>query len=215
MPQLDFEAAAGVRRPQMNYDVVVIGASAGGVDALPQILGAMPGEFGAPIVLVQHIAPRSAFPTLLAHHTHRDVRYAAEAERLRPGTIYVAPAEQHLTLTPDYRCALTRSDKVNYARPSIDVLFRSAAATCRGRVLAVVLTGFGCDGAEGARAVKQAGGTVIAQDAATSREFSMPSAAIRTGCVDYVLPLDCIARAIIALVTVPCITTLFPAKRAA
>lgn len=197
-------------RPRANYDLVAICGSAGAIEALSLILAALPPDFEAPIVLVQHLTASSRLPDLLSRKTRLAVTWAEEGLRLRPGTVYVAPADRHLTVTPRYRCALDASNKVNALRPSGDVLLTSAAFACRQRTLGIVLTGYGRDGAAGARAIESAGGTVIAQEAAGLPWSGMPDAAIATGSVGFVLPATCIAGALVSLVTVPGIETVFP-----
>ena len=122
------------------------------------------------------------------------VSTVVEGTALEPATIYVAPPGLHLLVNPDGTLSLSKAELVHFVRPSADLLFESAAASFTDRVIAVVLTGTGEDGANGVRAVKTMGGTVLAQDEATSAYFGMPRAAIETGCVDFVLPLDEIAE---------------------
>jgi len=133
---------------------------------------------------------RSALRTTEAH----------EGEHLEPGRVYVAPPNRHLLVNPDGSLSLSQSDLVHFVRPSADLLFESVAASYRERVVAVVLTGSGSDGAMGVEAVKKMGGTVIAQDQDTSEFFGMPHAAIDTGCVDVVLSLEEIPQALVQLV---------------
>src|SRR5438477_408352 len=116
-------------------------------------------------------------------------------------TVYVAPPDRHLLLNQDGTMSLSQSELVHFVRPSADLLFESTAASFRGRAIAVVLTGTGVDGSMGVRAIKKMGGTVIAQDAQSSEYFGMPSAAIDTGDVDFVLSLKEISPALVALVT--------------
>ena len=125
---------------------------------------------------------------------------AADGDRLRPGHVSVAPPDWHLLVEPDGRLALAQTPKVSYVRPSGDVLFRSVATSCKDRGIVVVLTGGGSNGAAGVKLVKELGGVVIAQDPATAQQPSMPQAAIKTGCVDAVLPLAEIGPALIRLV---------------
>ncbi|MBO0686482.1 MAG: chemotaxis protein CheB, partial [Candidatus Dormibacteraeota bacterium] len=120
--------------------------------------------------------------------------------RLRVGQVRIAPPDRHLLVNPDGSLGLSQSELVHFVRPSADLLFESAAAALGRRVVAVVLTGSGSDGAMGVTAVKKMGGTVIAQDEATSEFFGMPGAAIRAGSVDFVLPLAEIPRMITSLV---------------
>ena len=116
------------------------------------------------------------------------------------GTVYIAPPDKHLLANADRTLSLTQSELVHFVRPSADLLFESVAAAFRERAIAVVLTGSGSDGAMGVKAIKKMGGTVIAQDEETSEFFSMPSAAISTGQVDFILPVDEIPQALVALV---------------
>jgi two-component system chemotaxis response regulator CheB len=192
----------GARRGGAAFDIVAVAASAGGLTALTRVLGALPADFPASIVVVQHLDPRhrSLMADILSRHTRIAVKEAVAGEFVRPGVVYIAPPDRHLLVNPDGSLGLTQSELVHFVRPSADLLFESVAASFRERAIAVVLTGSGSDGAMGAKAVKEMGGTVIAQDEATSEFFAMPSAAIRTGAVDFVLPLDEIATALMTLV---------------
>jgi two-component system chemotaxis response regulator CheB len=114
--------------------------------------------------------------------------------------VYVAPPDRHLLVNPDGTLSLSQSELVHFVRPSADLLFESVAATAKQRAIAVVLTGTGVDGNMGVRAIKKMGGTVIVQNEQTSEFFGMPSAAIQTGCADFILPLDEIPKALLALV---------------
>lgn len=174
--------------------LVAIGTSAGGIPALQQLLGELPADFPAPVVIVQHIHPdrRSMLAEVLGRSSALPVVQAQEGGRPEAGTVYVAPPDVHLVLTADGRFGVTHADRVRFSRPSVDVLFRSVADHVGDRAIAVVLTGMGSDGADGVLAVKESGGTVLAQDAAAAFA-SMPDAARATGVVDHVLPLDEIA----------------------
>jgi len=158
--------------------------------------------FPASLVVVQHLDRRhpSMLAEILGRCTPLCVKQAAEGDRLRPGTVYVAPPNQHLLVRQGGSITLSDAELVQFVRPSADLLFESVAASYRSRAIAVVLTGTGCDGAGGVRAIKQMGGWVIAQDEATSEFFGMPGAAMQTGAVDVVLPLEEIAPALAALV---------------
>ncbi len=184
------------------YDVVAVATSAGGLKALTRVLASLPEDFPAAIVIVQHLDPRhrSLMAEILSRQTKLSVVQATEGEPLRPGTVFIAPPDRHLLVTPDRTLSLTRSELVHFVRPSADLLFESVAGTFRSRAIAVVLTGTGTDAAMGVQAVKKVGGTVVAQDEATSEFFGMPQAAIQTGCVDFVLPLGEIADALTTLV---------------
>lgn len=185
------------------FRMVALAASAGGLVALSEVLSALPADFRAPIVLVQHLDPkhRSLMAEILDRRCPLEVRQAADGDRLAPGGVWVAPPDHHLLVNGDGTLSLTRTELVHFVRPSADLMFESMAAGFRDRAIAVVLTGTGVDGQMGVRAVKATGGTVIAQDQATSEYFGMPGAAIKTGCVDLVLPLAEIAPNLIARVT--------------
>jgi two-component system, chemotaxis family, protein-glutamate methylesterase/glutaminase len=183
------------------FDVVAIGASAGGVEALHVVLSALPAEFPVPVLVVQHMDPRhkSMLAGLLARRCRLHVKQAVPHEELRPGTVYIAQPDAHL-LVREGRLVLTDTPQVHFSRPSIDRLFESVADAYGDRVIAVVLSGSGVDGADGVRAVKGKGGTTIAQHPASAAHSGMPQAARATGCVDVTLPLEEIGPALVSLV---------------
>ena len=191
---------AGV--PRGNFDVVAIASSAGGLAALTRFLSGLPGDLPAAVLLVQHLDPRhrSLMAEILAKRTALAVKQAEDGDVVVAGTVYVAPPDKHLLANADGTLALTQTELVHFVRPSADLLFESVAAAYRDRAIAVVLTGSGSDGAMGVEAIGKMGGTVIAQDEETSEYFSMPSASIGTGAVDFVLPIDDIAAAVTSLV---------------
>jgi two-component system chemotaxis response regulator CheB len=137
---------------------------------------------------------------ILCRRTPLPVKQAEEGDRLLPGTVYIAPPDRHLLVNGDGTLSLSYTELVHFVRPSADLLFESTAASYRDRAIVVVLTGTGSDGNMGVRAIKKMGGTVIAQDQKTSEFFGMPGAAIHTGSVDFILPLDDIAPALLSLV---------------
>jgi len=186
-----------------DLKVVALAASAGGITALSHVLSGLPGSFPAALVIVQHLDPkhRSMMAHILSRRTALDVREAAEGDRLRSGTAYVAPPDKHLLVNTDGTLSLTQSELVHFVRPSADLLLESTAASYKGDAIAVILTGTGSDGAMGVQAIKKMGGTVIAQDEQSSEFFGMPNAAIQTGSVDLVLPLTEIPDALVTLVT--------------
>jgi two-component system chemotaxis response regulator CheB len=188
--------------PAKDFDVVALASSAGGLNALSRILSALPADFPAAIVVVQHLAPRhrSLMADILSRRTEMPVKEAREGDRLRPGTVVIAPPDRHLLVNTDGTVSLSQAELVHFVRPSADLLFESVAASFRERTIAVVLTGMGSDGTTGLLAVKKVGGTVIAQDEASSEFFGMPHAAIHTGKVDFVLPLSEIPQALLKLV---------------
>lgn len=185
------------------FNVVVLAASAGGLSALSQILPALPLNFPATIIVVQHLDSQSD-SSLMTDVSSRPailpLLQAQEGEPLRPGMIYIAPPNQHLFVTPDGTLCLSQAALVDFARPSADLLLQSVAASFKHRAIAVVLSGTGSDGAMGVQAIHKMGGKVIAQDESTSDFFDMPSAAIATGTVDFVRPLNEIASCLVNLV---------------
>jgi two-component system chemotaxis response regulator CheB len=197
--------------PNAAFDVVVIAASFGGIAALSQVLSALPASFPAAIVVVQHLSPR--FPSLLdkilCKRSALHVKWAEQGDILHPGTVYLAPPDYHVLVSRSGSLSLSQSEPIQFTRPSANPLFESVAGSYRERCIAVVLTGKGRDGAQGARAVKMRGGRVIVQDRITSRAFSMPQATLQTGCVDFMLPLPAIAHALVTLVMVRGAATLF------
>jgi len=206
-PRPTLREAAGASTPlaprPSPLHMVAICVSAGGVNALSQVLSGLPADFPVAIVVVQHLS--SQFPSLLAEilsrRTQLLVKQAESGDLLLPGTVYVAPSDQHLLVNPDSTLSLSHSELVHFVRPSADLLFESAAASFKQQAIAVVLTGTDVDGAMGVRAIKEMGGTVIAQDQSTSEFFGMPEAAINTGVVDLIVPLNEIAAALVNLVT--------------
>jgi two-component system chemotaxis response regulator CheB len=166
-----------------------------------RVLAALPSDFPAAVVLVQHRSFHTPdlLPRVLGRWSHMRVAPARAGERLSPGVVYVAPADKHLVIRADRTFGVTNGRKIHHVRSSADPLFQSAAQVSGSGVLAVVLTGGDSDASDGVLAVKAAGGTVIAQDRATSDHFGMPGSAIRTGAVDYILPLEEIGPTIVRL----------------
>jgi two-component system, chemotaxis family, protein-glutamate methylesterase/glutaminase len=177
-------------------------ASAGGLNALTHVLGALPADFPLAIVVVQHLdrRHRSLMAEILARRTALKVREARHGDRVCAGTVHVARPDHHLLVDSEGLLALTHTELVHFVRPSADLLFESTAASFRERAVAVVLSGSGSDGAMGVKAIKKMGGTVIVQEKETSEFSGMPEAALRTGVADFVLPLEEIAPALQTLV---------------
>lgn len=190
------------QHPIRPFDIIAIGASAGGLQALEAVLGALPAELAVPVVVVQHLDPRhrSLMADILARHTALEVSQAEHDDELRDGVVYVAVPDHHLLVNADRTLALNQSELVRFVRPSIDLLFESVAGSYGDRCVAVVLTGTGRDGAMGVEAVKERGGTVVVEDPDTAQFSAMPAAAIDTGCADFVLSLDEIGPALVSLV---------------
>ncbi len=173
--------------------LVVVGCSLGGYNALQVILGGLPRDYPLPIAIVQHRGVDSEIlGTALQELTPLPVREADDKEPIVPGCVYVAPPDYHL-LVEVGRFALSTDPRVLSARPSIDMLFESAADAYRDRVIAVVLTGQSRDGAQGAARVKRRGGVVVVQEPSTAEARILPDSAIATSTPDRILPLEDIA----------------------
>jgi two-component system, chemotaxis family, protein-glutamate methylesterase/glutaminase len=187
---------------ERGFDIVMLAAAAGGLAALSEVLGPLPSDFPVPVVVVQHLDPRhrSLVAEILHRRTSLDVEQATEGAKLHPSTVYIAPPDDHLLVTPDGCMNLSHADLVHFARPSGDLLFESGAGAFPGRAIGVVLTGSGSDANMGVRAIAQTGGTVIAQNPQSAEFSGMPQAAIDTGCVNFVLDLEEIGPALVALV---------------
>jgi two-component system chemotaxis response regulator CheB len=185
-----------------HRDVVVIGGSAGAIEALRELVGQFPGDLDAALFVVIHIAPhaRSHLPAILDRLGPLPAAHAADREPIRTGRIYVAPPDRHLLLDGD-RIRITRGPRENGHRPALDTLFRSAARSAGPRVIAVVLSGTLDDGTVGVAAVKRAGGTAIVQ--ADPAFDEMPASAMRTAAVDHTVPLADMADLICTLVAEP------------
>jgi two-component system chemotaxis response regulator CheB len=196
------KGAALIHVPNAAFDIVALAASAGGLAALSQLLSALPRDFPATVVVVQHLDPRhrSLMAEILSRRTDLRVKQAQDGEALLPSTVYIAPPDRHLLVNTDGTVSLSHSELVHFVRPSADLLFESVAASFKDRAIAVVLTGTGSDGSMGVQAIKKMNGTVIVQDEPTSEFFGMPGAAIQTGSADFILPLGEIASALITLV---------------
>ncbi|MBH8554716.1 chemotaxis protein CheB [Nostocaceae cyanobacterium CENA357] len=184
------------------FDIVALAASAGGLNALTEVLSNLPADFTAAIAVVQHLAPqhRSMMADILSRRTALKVKQAQEGDSLAPGTIYIAPPDYHLLVNGDGTLSLSQSELIHFLRPSADLLFESMAGSYKDRAIAVVLTGTGSDGAMGVEAVKKMGGIVITQDETTAEFAGMPIAAFQTGDVDFVLPLQEISKTLVTLV---------------
>ena len=183
-----------------KYDVVAVGASAGGLNSLLQLLAPLPAELPSSILVVQHLSPEhpSHLAQVLERKVKLNVQQASDGEAMLAGTVYVAPPNLHLLAEPE-RVRLLGSPAVHYSRPSIDLLFESVAVNFGDRSVGIILSGTGRDGASGIRAVKMAGGVTMAEDPGKAEFSAMPYAAVATGCVDIVLPLAKLAASLIEL----------------
>jgi two-component system, chemotaxis family, protein-glutamate methylesterase/glutaminase len=195
-------SAGTPRRRTVATRVVAIAASSGGLAALSEVLGMLPATLPAAILILQHLAAdqRSHLVEIFADRTALGVRQAAQGMRLEDGEVYVAPPGAHLLVGVDGRLVLSHLPPVHWCRPSADRLFASVGTSYGARAIAVVLTGYGVDGAEGAQVLRRLGGVVLVQDDATSTCPDMPRAARRAGGVDRVLPLGDIAAELESLV---------------
>ncbi|GJN44430.1 chemotaxis protein CheB [Pseudomonas tohonis] len=180
-------------------DAVVVGASAGGVEALLTVFSGLPAGYGLPLVCVLHLPESrdSLLADLFSRRLALRVKEAQDKEDLSPGTLYFAPPGYHLSIESDHSFSLSREEPLHYSRPSIDVLFESAADSYRERLVGVLLTGANQDGAAGLAAIKRAGGLSIVQDPAEAQVPTMPESALATHVPDYILPLRGI-RALLA-----------------
>ncbi|MCF6751477.1 chemotaxis protein CheB [Pseudomonas stutzeri] len=185
---------AGKRQPPI--EAVVIGTSAGGLAALSVLVAGLAATFRLPLLVVQHIP--SGVPTQLAEIFRRKtglhVKEADEKETVRGGTLYFAAPGYHLLVEQDASLSLSQDDSVHFSRPSIDVLFESAADAWGERVAGILLTGANEDGAAGLEAIHRAGGLTIVQDPDEAEVDSMPRAALQRFAPDYILPLRDIHR---------------------
>lgn len=171
------------------FDAIVIGGSAGALDALAVILPALPPEFPVPVAIVLHVPANrpSLLASVLGARCALPVREVEDKEPIAAATIFVAPPNYHLLIERQHTFALSVDDPIHFSRPSIDALFESAADAYGDRLLAVLLAGASEDGAPGLTRVKARGGTVVVQEPATARAPEMPNAALRLGAVDHVL----------------------------
>ena len=175
-----------------HYRAVVIGASAGGLAAVETVLKELKTSFCLPILLVQHISPhtQSYLATHFEDKSALTVKEADDKEPIKRGYFYIAPPNYHLLVEYDGCVALSIDPPVNFSRPSIDVLFESAADYFGKELIGIVLTGANSDGALGLKKIKERGGLTVVQTIETSEAPAMPAAAIQTACVDHILPLE-------------------------
>lgn len=179
--------------------IVVMGTSAGGLRALERILGALPAKFTLPIVVVQHRSKESdAFANVMGTLVDLPVHEAEDKEPIVAPGVYLAPPDYHLLLEPG-GLALSTDEPVGFSRPSIDVLFESAADAYGPGVVGVLLTGANSDGTRGLRRIRAAGGFAIVQDPATAESPEMPAAAVKDGAIDKIIGLDDIAAELLRL----------------
>lgn len=178
----------------MTPELIVIGASLGGLQAVERIISALPHDFMVPVVIIQHRHKETdadMLVGLLRAYCTLPIEEVEDKQPILAGHVYLAPSDYHL-LVEKGAFALSRDEPANYSRPSIDVLFETAADAYGERLIGVILTGANADGARGLAKIKQYGGLAIAQDPATAENPTMPVAAIATGKMDHILALEAI-----------------------
>lgn len=185
----------------MQYDAIVIGSSAGGLKALKTLLTMLEENFSIPIIIIQHTSPSSDnyITKYLNDLCQLEVKEADEKEVIKGGYVYFSPPNFHLLIEEDFTFSLSIEERVNYARPSIDVLFETAAYTYKEKLIGIVLTGANNDGAKGLHKIKELGGMTIVQDPKTAEVDSMPINAIKATKVDHILTLNAIGELLISI----------------
>ena len=189
-----------------SYQAVVVGGSAGSLTALGTLLNGLPADFGLPIIVVLHTGASDMSDTviLLSRHSKLRVSEAREREEILPGRVYLAPGRYHLLIERDRHFSLSADARVRYSRPSIDVLFESAADAYKNKLIAVVLTGANEDGAAGAARIKSLGGVVLVQDPKTAESATMPESTIASAHPDWVGSMDKMSQQLIDVARSPC-----------
>lgn len=174
---------------EKNIELVVVGTSAGGVEALGLLLRALPPHFALPVVIVIHLPPdrSTTLPPLFDKKCARPVKEAEDKEPLVGGTVYFAPSDYHLLVEPDRSLSLSRDEPLHFSRPSIDLLFESAALAYRAKLLGIILTGASKDGAEGLKQIRECGGLAWIQQPDEAVANAMPQAAISIAGFDQLL----------------------------
>ena len=192
--------------PIRGIEAIVVGASAGGVEALLSIFGELPTDFGLPIVAVLHLPDerRSQLADVFARRLRIPVKEARDKELIKAGTLYFAGPGYHLSVEQDRSLSLSQEDRVHHSRPAIDYLFSSAADAYGTGLLAILLTGANQDGARGLAHVKQSGGTTVVQDPTEARIAVMPLAALALHTPDHILTLGRIGSLLASLESSPC-----------
>ncbi len=180
---------------------IVIGASYGGLEAIKCILNELPRKFKTPVIIVLHIGNNniSSFLSLLNRNENLTVKEAEEKESIKAKTIYFAPPNYHLQIEDELSFSLSTAEKVNFSRPSIDVLFETAAWTFKHKLIGILLTGSNSDGSEGLKTIKEYGGTTIVENPETAFAKTMPQSGIKKSPPNFILNLEDIAKKIVEL----------------
>ena len=188
--------------PIHSYKAVVIGASAGGLSALKTLIQHLPASFPLPIFIVQHVSPNSDdfLPHYLNNHVALNSQVVFHGTQIKNSTIYCAPPGYHMLIESDGTISLSIDPHVLFSRPSIDVMFESAAEAYRSCLIGVLLTGANRDGSQGLVTIKKYGGTVLVQDPSTAEYPEMPQSAVNTGVADHILDLSGLANTLSHLV---------------
>lgn len=185
----------------MRFEAIIVGVSSGGMNAMKVMFSLLPKDFSTPVIIVQHIGAHSdsQWIKFLNDKSNLHIKEADEKERIESGKVYIAPANYHLLIEKDKTFSLTVDERVNYSRPSIDVLFESAAEAYAGKLIGVILTGSNNDGTNGIKRVKECGGLAIIQNPETAESAFMPKSAIAAITPDYILSLEAIVELLIEL----------------
>src|ERR1035437_7926258 len=185
----------------MQYEAIVIGVSSGGMNAMKIIFSLLPENFRTPIIIVQHVGSHSEnlWIKLLNDKSNLEIKEVDEKEKIENGKVYIAPANYHLLIERNKTFSLTIDEKVNFARPSIDVLFESAAEAYQNKLIGVILTGSNNDGTNGIKRIQECRGITISQDPETAESSSMPASAIAINQPDYILSFEEIRALLIKL----------------
>lgn len=181
---------------KVKYEAIVIGTSAGGLDALAKVLPDLRKDLSVPILIVQHISASSDSYLIdyLNNMAKIRVKEAEDKETIEPSTVYFAPPDYHLMVEEDFTLSLTNSEKINYSRPSIDVLFETASWAYKSGLIGLIMTGANVDGAFGLKTIKDAGGYTIVENPKTAAVPRMPESAIEKKQPDLILNLSEIGR---------------------
>jgi two-component system chemotaxis response regulator CheB len=183
----------------MKYEAIVIGVSSGGMNAMKVLFALLPKDFNIPIIIVQHMGASSdsQLIEILNDKSNITIKEADEKEKIEKRTVYIAPPNYHLMIERNKTFSLSIDELVNYARPSIDVLFESAANAYKNKLIGVILTGSNSDGTAGLKKIKEYGGLTIVQDPKTAESAYMPASAIAAIKPDYILSLEDIINLLI------------------
>jgi len=190
----------------MSYEAVVMGVSSGGMQAMKVLFSQLPKHFPAPIIVVQHIGAHSdsTWISILNNNCKLTIKEADEKEVIKKGFVYIAPPNYHLLVEKDKTFSLSVDEKVNFARPAIDVLFETAAEAYNDKLIGVILTGSNHDGTQGMKKIKEYGGLTIAEDPATATSPFMPASAINAMQPEHIVSLENIVDLLINITTPAC-----------